>query len=112
MKASRIRTLSLAGVAVSLWIAAGSALAHDGHYGYAPRYVQPYRQFTPPVVTYGYPPAPVYYAPPQQVYAPAPAYYGRAPAYYAPPVYYGPPAVSYGARVGYGHGYGHGYRHR
>jgi hypothetical protein len=84
MSAKMLRTLSVTGVVAALLIAASPAWArherHGLHYGYAPRYVYSYRpaMVVPPVVTYAYPPPPVYYAPPP-VYVPAPAYY-RIPA--------------------------------
>lgn len=81
MNVKTLRTLSVTGAVAALFIAASPARAHyeryGHHYGYAPRHVYSYRPpvvVVPPVVTYAYPPAPVYYAPPP-VHVPAPVYY-------------------------------------
>jgi hypothetical protein len=82
MNANTLRTLSVTGAVATLLVAASPAWAHyeryGHHYGYGPRYVQPYRPavvVVPPVVRYV--PPPVYYVPPP-AYVPAPVYY-RAP---------------------------------
>ncbi len=127
MNAKILRTLSATGAVAALLIGASPAWAHDGryerHFGYGPRYVQPYRSavvVVPPVVRYRYAPAPVYYAPPRAyVPVPAPAYYGPPRAYVPAPAYYGPPRVAYaplgaiggavaGAAIGSGLGRGNG----
>src|SRR5437667_7358875 len=99
MKTKTFLSLSLAGLAVSVFAVSMPALAHDGYfYGHGrygrPHFVYPGQRvvivrppvFVPrPVVVYRpgavcYAPAPVYYA------APAPAYYpAPAPVYYAQP---------------------------
>ncbi len=84
MNVNTLRTLSVTGVVASLLIAASPAWAHHdrygNHYGYAPRYVQPYRPavVVPPVAPYGY----------AYGYVPPPVYYVPRPVYVAPPVYY------------------------
>jgi hypothetical protein len=107
MSAKTLRILSAAGIVASLFFSAGPAWAHYEHrHGHGPRYVHPYRPAVvviPPVVRYGYAPAPVYYVPPP-AYVPAPAYYGR-PAY-APWGTIGG-AVA-GAAIGSGLGQGNG----
>jgi hypothetical protein len=110
MNAKTLRTLSATGLVASLLLAASPAWAHhEHHYGHGPRYVyysyRPAVVVAPPMVRYGYAPAPVYYGPPP-AYVPAPAYYGPPPVAYAPWGTIGG-AVA-GAAIGSGLGQGNG----
>src|SRR5207249_6645692 len=107
MKTKTFLSLSLAGLAVSVFAVSMPALAHDGYfYGHGrygrPHFVYPGQRVVivrPPVFVprpvFVYRPAPVYYAPAPVYYtAPAPVFYPPAPVYYSAPepVYYPQPA--------------------
>ena len=99
MKTKTFLSLSLAGLAVSVFVASMPALAHDGYfYGYGhygrPHFAYPYHR----VVIVG---PPVFVHRPVVVYRPAPVYYAPAPVYYgAPaPVYYADPWGTIGGAI-------------
>ena len=99
MKTKTFLSLSLAGLAVSVFAVSMPALAHDGYFYGHGRYGRPHFVYPGERVVIVRPP--VFVPRPVFVYRPAPVYYAPAPVYYAAPapVYYPQPWGTIGGAI-------------
>ncbi|TMH21283.1 MAG: hypothetical protein E6H62_09440 [Betaproteobacteria bacterium] len=99
MKTKTFLSLSLAGLAVSVFAVSMPALAHDGYFYGHGRYGRPHFVYPGERVVIVRPP--VFVPRPVFVYRPAPVYYAPAPVYYAAPapVYYAQPWGTIGGAI-------------
>ena len=99
MKTKTFLSLSLAGLAVSVFAVSMPALAHDGYFYGHGRYGRPHFVYPGQRVVIVRPP--VFVPRPVFVYRPAPVYYAPAPVYYAAPapVYYPQPWGTIGGAI-------------
>ncbi|HEX9192678.1 MAG TPA: glycine zipper 2TM domain-containing protein [Burkholderiales bacterium] len=99
MKTKTFLSLSLAGLAVSVFAVSMPALAHDGYFYGHGRYGRPHFVYPGERVVIMRPP--VFVPRPVFVYRPAPVYYAPAPVYYAAPapVYYAQPWGTIGGAI-------------
>ena len=99
MKTKTFLSLSLAGLAVSVFAVSMPALAHDGYFYGHGRYGRPHFVYPGQRVVIVRPP--VFVPRPVFVYRPAPVYYAPAPVYYAAPapVYYAQPWGTIGGAI-------------
>ena len=99
MKTKTFLSLSLAGLAVSVFAVSMPALAHDGYFYGHGRYGRPHFVYPGERVVIVRPP--VFVPRPVFVYRPAPVYYAPAPVYYAAPApaYYAQPWGTIGGAI-------------